>query len=243
MVPERLWYQLCLSAHSMCLCPHLTVLVCLCSSTPRTEIPARIIEYEPEAEASEGQLAVLKCAVEGNPAPQVIWTHDGRQVSQVTRQRAEMGQDSGMTHLSGIYCASVYPTRTMTRQPRICAYSVVCTSPYEPRRCICRSRYVDPVPTELHRCVIGHTAKLPRGAAPPAPPIPHVRSPPILLPPSQIDSNRGRYRLERNGTLVIVGVQRDDGGEYRCRADNRLAAPDTRTVTLTVLGERTMSKH
>ena len=53
----------------------------------------------------------------------------------------------------------------------------------------------------------------------------------------QVDTSRGRYRLERNGTLVIVGVQRDDGGEYTCRADNRLAAPDTRSVTLTVLGE------
>ena len=52
-----------------------------------------------------------------------------------------------------------------------------------------------------------------------------------------MDTTRGRYRLERNGTLVIVGVRRDDGGEYTCRADNRLAAPDTRSVTLTVLGE------
>ena len=57
----------------------------------------------------------------------------------------------------------------------------------------------------------------------------------------QVDTSRGRFRLERNGTLVIVGVRRDDGGLYRCRADNRLAAADTRTVTLTVIGE--LSRH
>ena len=43
-------------------------------------LPARIVEHEPEAEASEGQLAVLKCAAEGDPEPQVVWTHDNTQV-------------------------------------------------------------------------------------------------------------------------------------------------------------------
>ena len=53
--------------------PRVSVLV-------RAEVPARIVDYEPETEASEGQLAVLKCIVEGDPQPRVVWTHGTMQV-------------------------------------------------------------------------------------------------------------------------------------------------------------------
>lgn len=49
-----------------------------------------------------------------------------------------------------------------------------------------------------------------------------------------IDTLRGRFRILAGGTLQIVGVRREDEGDYECIADNGVGAPVTATVTLSI---------
>lgn len=57
--------------------------------------PARIVEIPENVTVVEGELAILKCVVEGNPAPTYTWKKGGREVPLTGRVRCQTDGETG----------------------------------------------------------------------------------------------------------------------------------------------------
>lgn len=46
----------------------------------------------------------------------------------------------------------------------------------------------------------------------------------------------GKYKVLNNGTLQVIGLDKEDAGQYRCTASNEVGDPAHRDIHLTVTG-------
>uniref|UniRef100_A0A183CEW8 Ig-like domain-containing protein n=1 Tax=Globodera pallida TaxID=36090 RepID=A0A183CEW8_GLOPA len=61
--------------------------------------PARIVEIPENVTVVEGEMAIMKCVVEGNPAPTFVWKKGGREVPLTGRVRCQTDGDTGQVSL------------------------------------------------------------------------------------------------------------------------------------------------